>query len=176
MAAAGLPLHARLNAMPQSLERVEQRGPDPRSAGACRPSCSVAWTRPRGWGPMGGWPLAGCSVSHLSSTTRANSRRPPGSGGGKGCGERWDSSKPQPGPARPRVGTFGRSVAATGQACCTALASLSSPVRIMSWRSFVAPIAVMSGVPPGARSLPPLWCCAVPSDSSPVRRPAYVRS
>jgi hypothetical protein len=34
LAAAGLPLHARRNAMTQSLERVEKRGPGPRPSGA----------------------------------------------------------------------------------------------------------------------------------------------
>jgi hypothetical protein len=34
LAAAGLPLHERLHAMAQSLERVENRGPGPRPSGA----------------------------------------------------------------------------------------------------------------------------------------------
>jgi hypothetical protein len=34
LAAAGLPLHDRLNAMAQSLERVEKRGPCPKPSGA----------------------------------------------------------------------------------------------------------------------------------------------
>ena len=37
----------------------------------------------------------------------------------------------------------------------------------------MAPSALMSGARPGARWLLPPWCGAEPSDSSPVRPPAY---
>ncbi len=47
LAAAGLQLHDRLNAIAQSLERVEKRGPCPRPSGACRRSCGVGGTRRR---------------------------------------------------------------------------------------------------------------------------------
>src|SRR5262249_41625072 len=56
------------------------------------------------------------------------------------------------------------------------MASLSFPVPTMIWSSFLAPIVIMSGVPPGAKGLRPPWCCAEPSASSPVRPPAYTRS
>ena len=59
LAAAGLQLHARLNAMTESLERVENRGPCPRPEGACGRSCGVGGTRRRRCGLRGVEPMAG---------------------------------------------------------------------------------------------------------------------
>jgi hypothetical protein len=51
LAASGLTLHSRLRTIAESLERVEKRGPCPRSWGACRPSSSGVCMTPRPCGP-----------------------------------------------------------------------------------------------------------------------------
>ena len=50
-AASGLLLHTRLSTIAESLERVEKRGPCPRTWGACRPSSSGVCMIPRPCGP-----------------------------------------------------------------------------------------------------------------------------
>jgi hypothetical protein len=174
-AAAGRPRHARRTAIAQRLERGAKRGPGPRPSGACRRSGGVGWTRPLPSGPPCGWPMAGSIVLRTACLMPPKLQGPPCSGGGTGGSGPGGNSKPKLGAAHPRSGTFCKSAGATGQACCTARVFPRCPGPIMLGSSFLAPIAILRGEPLGARWLRPLWYCAAPSDSSPVRPPAYGR-
>src|SRR6266566_2600882 len=99
LAAAGLQLHDRLNAIAQSLEREETRGPCPRPSGACRRSCGVGGTRRRRCGPRCGWPMAGCTAPRTSCIMTPKRQGPPCSGGCTGCSGPWGNIKPKPGPS-----------------------------------------------------------------------------
>jgi hypothetical protein len=66
LAASGLTLHTRLCAIATSLERVEKRGPCPRSWDACRRSSRGVSLTPRPSGPTYGGPRAGCIAPRTS--------------------------------------------------------------------------------------------------------------
>jgi hypothetical protein len=60
LVASGLKLYDRLDALSTRLERVEKRGPCPRTFCVSRRCCSEGWLLPLPYGPMSEWASAGC--------------------------------------------------------------------------------------------------------------------
>jgi len=160
LAASGLQLKARLEAVADSLDRVAEKGAVRRRSRGCAGGSAAAWSAPPRSGRTSSAPMAGCIGRRTSWATRPARTPPWCSAASMAWWPPWPATAPAPvtwpGPST----TSARSPAATDRGCSTVTPSPSCRAPTTASSSCSARSVTTSAARPGARWLHPRPCCA----------------